>query len=187
MHFLKCQIEISLQNAGLLLTIFFFIACSMPLLSLHKQIQFRTRRLLKLGQFFAQSFKSGDLSDEDELIMPKATCKMRAGCRVVATYKSKVGIACAEHAMEDMRPFTPVTRKRIHILDQVDHEAYISKFPILVFFFSFIILNHFLSVNFYAPVSNCFNFKDNFLCMTHAQTYVHIKITDEMIMKCSIM
>ena len=38
---------------------------------------------------FAQSFKPGDLSDEDDIPpMPNATCKMRAGCGVVATYKS---------------------------------------------------------------------------------------------------
>ena len=93
----------------------------MTLLSLHQQIQFQTRRLFETGDnLFAQSFKPGDLSDEDNIPpMPNATCKMRAGCGVVATYKSKAGIACAEHAMEDMHPSPrAATRNRNRIHDK---------------------------------------------------------------------
>ena len=101
MHFLKFQV--SLQNAGLLLTIFFHESTITPPADSVPD----TEALETGDNLFAQSFKPGDLSDEDDIPpMPNATCKMRAGCRVVATYKSKAGIACAEHAMEDMHPFT---------------------------------------------------------------------------------
>ena len=68
------------------------------------------------NQLFSDSFKSVDVSEDDDIPVPaNATCKLRAGCRQVATYKSSVGIACAQHATSDMKPFNPANKKRKHI------------------------------------------------------------------------
>ena len=73
-------------------------------------------------QLFSDSFKSVDVSDDDDIPVPaNATCKLRAGCRQVATYKSSVGIACAQHATSDMKPFNPANRKRKQI-NNSDHD-----------------------------------------------------------------
>ena len=104
-----------------------------------------TEALKTGGKLFAQSFKSGDLqhSDEDEIPMPNATSKMRVGCRVVASYKRSARIACAEHAMEDMRPFTLSTRKCKHVVDELEPEVYIT----FISFFKELYRNNFIYVN----------------------------------------
>ena len=73
-------------------------------------------------QMFAQSFQQK--SDEDELpVLPNSTCKMRAGCRGLATYKNSKHISCAQHATSDMNPFNPSTRKRKQVLEETDSEV----------------------------------------------------------------
>ena len=49
-------------------------------------------------KLFAESFATGDVSDDNDIpVPPNATCKMSAGCRVAASYKNSIGIACAQH------------------------------------------------------------------------------------------
>ena len=56
------------------------------------------------NQLFSDSFKSADVSEDDDIPVPaNATCKLRAGCRQVVTYKSSISIACAQHATSDMK------------------------------------------------------------------------------------
>ena len=63
-------------------------------------------------KLFAGSLATGDVSDDNDIpVPPNATCKMSAGCRVAASYKNSIGIACAQHATQDMKPFNPATRK----------------------------------------------------------------------------
>ena len=47
---------------------------------------------------------------------------MGAGCRVAARYKNSMSIACAQHAMQDMKPFKP-TRKREQVNEESDTEV----------------------------------------------------------------
>ena len=61
-------------------------------------------------QMYAQAFQQK--SDEDELpVLPNSTCKMRAGCRGLATYKNSKHISCAQHATSDIKPFNPSTER----------------------------------------------------------------------------
>ena len=73
------------------------------------------------NKLFSDSFKSVDVSDDDDIPLPaNASCKLSVGCRQVATYKNSIGIACAQHATSDMKPFNPANKKRKHI-NNSDH------------------------------------------------------------------